>query len=47
MPKLFVIRPFRQRDLDRILEIEAASFGKDAYDRNLFAEYTANAGTCF
>ena len=29
----------RQRDLPRILEIEAASFGPDAYDRKLFAEY--------
>src|SRR5262245_56314603 len=33
------IRPCRLRDLDRILEIEEASFGPDAYDRNLFAEF--------
>jgi [ribosomal protein S18]-alanine N-acetyltransferase len=32
------IRPMRSADLDRILEIEYASFGEDAYDRNLFAE---------
>jgi [ribosomal protein S18]-alanine N-acetyltransferase len=35
----FSVRPVLQRDLPRILEIEAASFGADAYDRNLFAEY--------
>src|ERR1019366_2692991 len=40
MEKRFEVRRVRQRDLDRILEIEAASFGADAYDRNLFAEYT-------
>jgi len=33
------IRPCRLGDLDRILEIEKASFGQDAYDRNLFAEF--------
>lgn len=33
------IRPFRPRDLDRILEIEQASFGPDAWDRDLFLEY--------
>jgi [ribosomal protein S18]-alanine N-acetyltransferase len=33
------IRPFRLSDMDRILQIEHASFGKDAYDRNLFADY--------
>jgi ribosomal protein S18 acetylase RimI-like enzyme len=43
----FVVRPVRQRDLDRILEIEAASFGPDAYDRNLFAEYTHKCGGLF
>ena len=47
MQKRFVIRPVRQRDLDRILEIEAASFGVDAYDRNLFAEYTRKCGGLF
>jgi ribosomal-protein-alanine N-acetyltransferase len=35
----FSVRPVMQRDLPRILEIEAASFGADAYDRKLFAEY--------
>ena len=33
------IRPFHPRDLDRILEIEQASFGPDAWDRDLFLEY--------
>jgi [ribosomal protein S18]-alanine N-acetyltransferase len=47
MNKRFVVRTVRQRDLDRILEIEAASFGADAYDRNLFAEYTRKCGGLF
>src|SRR5450631_4419768 len=47
MDKRFVVRLVRQRDLDRILEIEAASFGADAYDRNLFAEYTRKCGGLF
>ncbi len=33
------IRRSRTSDLDRVLEIEHASFGVDAYDRNLFAEF--------
>lgn len=47
MNKRFVIRPVRLRDLDRIEEIEAASFGVDAYERNLFAEYTRICGALF
>ena len=47
MKKRIVIRPVRQRDLDRIEKIEAASFGADAYDRNLFAEYTRICGGLF
>jgi ribosomal-protein-alanine N-acetyltransferase len=43
----FAVRRVRLRDLDRILEIEAASFGADAYDRNLFAEYTRKCGGLF
>jgi [ribosomal protein S18]-alanine N-acetyltransferase len=39
MATRFSIRLFRLSDMDRILQIEHASFGKDAYDRNLFAEY--------
>ena len=47
MSKRFAICPVRQRDLSRILEIEAASFGVDAYDRNLFAEFTRKCGGLF
>ena len=47
MQKRFAVRLVRQRDLDRILEIETASFGADAYDRNLFAEYTRKCGGLF
>jgi ribosomal-protein-alanine N-acetyltransferase len=47
MDNRFQVRPVRLRDLDRILEIEAASFGADAYDRNLFAEYTRKCGDLF
>jgi ribosomal-protein-alanine N-acetyltransferase len=39
MSKAIEIRRFRPSDLDRIEEIEKASFGRDAYDRNLFAEF--------
>ena len=39
MPKTIEIRPCRLADLDRILDIERASFGRDAYERNLFAEF--------
>jgi ribosomal-protein-alanine N-acetyltransferase len=47
MNKKFAVRRVRARDMDRILEIEAASFGADAYDRNLFAEYTRKCGGLF
>jgi ribosomal-protein-alanine N-acetyltransferase len=33
------IRTFHPRDVDRILEIEQASFGPDAWDRDLFLQY--------
>jgi [ribosomal protein S18]-alanine N-acetyltransferase len=39
MQARFQIQRLRLRDLDRILEIERASFGDAAYDRNLFADY--------
>jgi [ribosomal protein S18]-alanine N-acetyltransferase len=41
------IRLFRLADMDRIAEIEAASFGRDAYDRNLFAEFFHKCGGLF
>jgi len=34
-------------DLDRILEIERASFGPEAYDRKLFAAYQTRCGSLF
>ncbi len=33
------VRPFERRNLDRILAIEQASFGKDAWPAQLFLEY--------
>jgi ribosomal-protein-alanine N-acetyltransferase len=33
--------------MDRVLEIERASFGKEAYDRKLFAEYGRKCGDLF
>jgi ribosomal-protein-alanine N-acetyltransferase len=47
MQKRFSVRPFRPNDMDKILVIERASFGPDAYDRNLFAEYARLGGTVF
>ena len=47
MPKRYSVRKLRPSDLDRILEIEHASFGKDAYDRNLFAEFFHKCGDLF
>jgi ribosomal-protein-alanine N-acetyltransferase len=41
------IRKFRWAELDRIEGIEKASFGKDAYDRNLFAEFFHKCGGLF
>jgi ribosomal-protein-alanine N-acetyltransferase len=43
----FSIRLLRLADLDRILEIERASFGEDAYDRNLFADFYHKCGDLF
>ena len=47
MPTRLAVRKFRLSDLDRILVIEHASFGKDAYDRNLFAAYFQECGGLF
>ena len=47
MPAPFTVRKLRLRDLDRILEIECASFGADAYDRNLFADHLRARGGLF
>lgn len=47
MSKPYSVRKLRASDLDRILQIEHASFGKDAYDRNLFAEFLDKCGDLF
>ena len=47
MNQRYSIRRLRAADLDRIMEIERASFGADAYDRNLFAEYARKYGELF
>lgn len=47
MKARFAIRPAVLADLDRILEIEAASFGREAYDRKLFAHYLRRCGPLF
>jgi [ribosomal protein S18]-alanine N-acetyltransferase len=47
MPPQYKIRRFHSIDMQRILQIERASFGKDAYDRKLFAEYERKCGELF
>ncbi|MGA2195964.1 MAG: GNAT family N-acetyltransferase [Bryobacteraceae bacterium] len=47
MSSEFTIRRFRLSDMVRILEIERAIFPRDAYDRNLFAEYFHTCGELF
>lgn len=47
MRKRYSIGRLTERDLPRILEIEHASFGDEAYDRNLFAEYLRTCGDLF
>ncbi|HUA57597.1 MAG TPA: N-acetyltransferase [Verrucomicrobiae bacterium] len=47
MHRQFRIRPVKERDLDPVLLIEHAGFGKDAYDRKLFAEYCHKCGDLF
>jgi ribosomal-protein-alanine N-acetyltransferase len=42
-----LIRRVKIDDLDPIMEIEHASFGRDAYDRNLFAEFARKCGGLF
>ncbi|MGA2268421.1 MAG: ribosomal protein S18-alanine N-acetyltransferase [Bryobacteraceae bacterium] len=41
------VRRLRVADLNRIMEIERASFGAEAYDRNLFAEFFHKCGKLF
>jgi ribosomal-protein-alanine N-acetyltransferase len=47
MPAEYTIRRFKPADMDRVLEIERACFGRDAYDRKLFAEYQRKCGGLF
>ena len=47
MLKRYAIRRAKSADIDRILEIELASFGREAYDRKLFAEYHRKCGELF
>ena len=47
MSSEFTARRFRLSDMGRILEIERALFPRDAYDRNLFAEYFHTCGDLF
>jgi ribosomal-protein-alanine N-acetyltransferase len=47
MPTGYTIRRFKPADMNRVLEIERACFGKDAYDRKLFAEYGRKCGNLF
>lgn len=41
------VRAFRPNDIDAVMAIERASFGRDAYDRNLFAEYARSSRVLF
>lgn len=47
MLQRYSIDRLSERELDRILEIEASSFGKEAYERKLFAEYLHKCGDLF
>jgi [ribosomal protein S18]-alanine N-acetyltransferase len=47
MPAPYRIRRLRASDLDRILEIERDSFGRDAYERDLFVAYLDKCGPLF
>jgi ribosomal-protein-alanine N-acetyltransferase len=47
MTSAISIRLLKPSDLPRILEIERASFGEDAYDRNLFADFYRKCGDLF
>jgi len=43
----FSLRRFVLADMEELLVIERACFGRDAYDRNLFAEYLRICGALF
>ncbi len=41
------VRRFRPSDLEAVMAVERATFGRDAYDRKLFAEYARICGELF
>ena len=43
----FAIRPFRLTEMPQILQIEKLSFGRYAWDRNLFAAYARHPRSIF
>jgi len=43
----YSVRRLKAADLDRIQEIEDTCFGREAYDRNLFAEFFHTCGDLF
>src|SRR5690349_15243149 len=43
----YSVRPIGLGDIDRVLEIERASFGTESYDRKLFAHYFERCGPLF
>ena len=43
----FLVRRFRPSDLENVILVERASFGREAYDRKLFAEYARACGELF
>ena len=47
MPSKYSVRLVEMADLDHILAIERSCFGRYAYDRKLFAEYTHTCGGLF
>jgi [ribosomal protein S18]-alanine N-acetyltransferase len=47
MSPRILVRKIRLADLDRIQQIEDASFGEHAYERNLFAEFYDKCGDLF
>jgi|SRR5579871_1461618 len=47
MAAQYQVRRARVKDLGRIQEIENSSFGREAYDRKLFADYLNNCGELF
>jgi [ribosomal protein S18]-alanine N-acetyltransferase len=41
------IRPFRLADVDRVLEIERVSFGRDAWPRSMFLDFAKHCPDLF